>query len=56
MKAYMCCIVDGRYEGMIGKVEHVYTNKKDAEEHKEIFDEECFMRFCRMDIIEVELD
>lgn len=52
----MCCIVDGRYEGMIAKVEHVYSDKKKAEEHKELFNEECFLRFCHMTIVEVNLD
>lgn len=56
MKAYMCCIADHRYDDMIAKVEHVYTDKKKAEEHKELFDEECWMRFGYMKIIEVECD
>lgn len=54
MKAYMCCIV--QKDDYIVKVEHVYTNKKAADEHKELFDEECFIPMCYMDIIEVEVD
>jgi hypothetical protein len=54
MKAYMCCIVD--MAERILKIEHVYTTPDKAAEHKELFDESCFISMCYMKIVEVELD
>jgi len=54
MKSYMCGILDKNDH--ILKVEHIYTDLKKAEEHKELFDESCFIPMCYMKIIEVDLD